>query len=177
MLADQRGQLIADGADVLHVAVDPILRDRIRPRCRRYVTLDLFHPADVQEPLERTSFPDASFDHVICCHVLEHVDDRRALREVFRVLRPKGTMLVMVPVVEGWDATYENAAVESPRERELHFGQGDHVRYYGRDLRARIRDAGFQLSEATAEGPDVVTFGLLRGEKLFIASKPARGAP
>lgn len=173
MLTDQRHQLVSKGADVLHVAVDPILCERIRPRCRRYVTLDLYQPADVREPVERTSFASETFDHVICCHVLEHVDDRRALREIFRVLRPGGTLLAMVPVVEGWDSTYEDPSVASKHDRALHFGQGDHVRYYGRDLRSRIREAGFDLSEITAEGRDVVTFSLFRGEKVFIATKPA----
>jgi len=35
----------------------------------------------------------------------------------------------------------------------------------------RIRAAGFGLDEFTAEGEDVLTYGLQRGEKLFIAQK------
>lgn len=166
--------MIADGAEVLHVAVDPILRDRFLPRCKRYVTLDLHQPADLRVPLEATGQPDASFDHVICCHVLEHVDDRAALAEMFRILRPGGTLLAMVPVVEGWDMTYQDPAITSAEERSVHFGQRDHVRWYGRDVRARFASAGFDLAEVTANGPDVVAFALTRGEKLFIATKPRR---
>ena len=161
---------------MLHVAVDPILRERIRPRAGRYVTLDLHQAADVRAPLESTGLPAASFDHVICCHVLEHVDDRLALAELFRVLRPGGTLLAMVPLIEGWDATYEDPSIASSRDRELHFGQGDHVRFYGRDLCTRFCDAGFALTEVTAVGADVVKFALTRGEKLFVATKP-RTAP
>jgi SAM-dependent methyltransferase len=126
----------------------------------------------VRAKLEETALPAASFDHVVCFHVLEHVDDRRALCEIFRILRPGGTLLVMVPIVEGWASTYEDPDLVSLRERRLHFGQGDHVRYYGRDLRVRLGAAGFTLTEVTATGRDVVDYALLRGEKLFVAEKP-----
>jgi hypothetical protein len=78
----------------------------------------------------------------------------------------------MTPVAEGWDTTYENAAVTDPRGRTVHFGQWDHVRYFGRDLRDRIRRAGFTLDEFVTDGADCVEFSLLRGERVFIATKP-----
>jgi hypothetical protein len=40
------------------------------------------------------------------------------------------------------------------------------------NLRDRIRAAGFTLTEYTAIEPDVLTYGLTRGETLFIATKP-----
>jgi len=43
-------------------------------------------------------FPDASFNHVLCTEVLEHVEDPSALvAEMLRVLRPGGTLLATVP--------------------------------------------------------------------------------
>jgi hypothetical protein len=78
----------------------------------------------------------------------------------------------MLPVIEGWAKTYENPKVTSPEERKRHYGQADHVRYYGADVRMRIRAAGFALEEFTAEGEDVLTYALQRGEKVFIARKP-----
>jgi SAM-dependent methyltransferase len=43
-------------------------------------------------------FPDASFDHVLCTEVLEHVEEPSALiSEMLRVLRPGGTIMVTVP--------------------------------------------------------------------------------
>jgi hypothetical protein len=78
----------------------------------------------------------------------------------------------MLPVIEGWSRTYENAAAVTPADRMRHYGQSDHVRYYGADVRDRIRSAGFRLDEFTAEGEDVLTYGLARGEKVFIATKP-----
>jgi hypothetical protein len=78
----------------------------------------------------------------------------------------------MLPVIEGWAKTYENPAVTSPEDRKRHYGQSDHIRYYGADVRGRIRNAGFALAEFTAQGPEVLTFALQRGEKVFIAKKP-----
>lgn len=49
------------------------------------------------EPAQRLPFEDGSFDHVHSSGVLHHVDDLAfALREIRRVLRPGGTMNVMV---------------------------------------------------------------------------------
>jgi len=84
------------------------------------------------------------------------VDDKKALAEIYRVLKPGGVALIMLPVIEGWAGTYENPKVTTPEERKRHYGQADHVRYYGADVRGRIRAAGFQLEEFTAEGEDVL---------------------
>ena len=79
--------------------------------------------------------------------------------------------MFMIPIIEGWANTYENTEVRTERERELHFGQFDHVRYYGADVRNRARKAGFGLTEFTAEAEDCVRHALLRGEKVFVATK------
>jgi len=101
------------------------------------------------------SVPDQSFDCIVCSHVLEHVDDKKALAEIYRALRRGGVALIMLPVIEGWAKTYENQTVRTPEERKRHYGQADQCRYYGADIRDRIRSAGFQLEEFTAEGEDV----------------------
>jgi len=169
---DANTALIAQ-AEVLHFAPERGLERLIRPMANRYTSADLAPGrADLALNIERIDMPDASFDVVVCSHVLEHVDDAKALAELYRVLRPSGLCLIMAPVVEGWSRTYENAAIGTPRERTLHFGQHDHVRIYGADIRDRIRAAGFALSEFTAEGPDVFRLALLPGEKVFVASKP-----
>ena len=173
VLADRAHKVVRASSDVLHIAPESIIGKYLRSRCGRYTTLDLFRDdADVKEPIEKTSLASESFDHIVCSHVLEHVDDRRALAEMFRLLRPQGSLLAMVPIIEGWVATYERPEITSEADREVHFGQGNHVRYYGRDFRDRIRSVGFSVTEFTAEGPEVVTHGLLPGEKLFVGTKP-----
>jgi SAM-dependent methyltransferase len=159
-------------ARTLHFAPEKGLAKLLKTRVGSYLSADIVPGnADVVRNIELIQEPDAGFDCVVCSHVLEHVDDKKALAEVYRVLKPGGVALIMLPVIEGWATTYENKAVVSPEDRARHYGQSDHVRYYGADVRDRIRAAGFQLDEFTAEGEDVLTYGLSRGEKVFIATK------
>jgi SAM-dependent methyltransferase len=160
-------------ARLLHFAPEEGLTKLLKARAGSYQSADITAGrADLVRNIEEIAEPDASFECVVCSHVLEHVDDGKALNEVYRVLKPGGVALVMLPVIEGWSKTYENKAVVTPKDRMRHFGQADHVRYYGADVRVRIRAAGFRLDEFTAEGEDVLTYGLQRGEKVFIATKP-----
>lgn len=95
------------------------------------------------------AYADGSFDVVLCSHVLEHVpDDRRAMRELHRILRPDGFAIVMVPMVHGVDETNEDAAIDTPALRWKYFGSDDHVRQYGRrDFADRLAAAGFAVEQ------------------------------
>lgn len=159
---------------VIHLAPDPSIGGVLKKRAREYLTADLFMPGcDLALDLEQIDLPGDSVDLFVCSHLLEHVDDRKALSELYRCTAPGGATLIMVPIVEGWKTTYENpaAAVAGDQARELHFGQFDHVRMYGADLRERIRSAGFDLSEFVATPEDCLRYGLLRGETVFVAEK------
>ena len=57
-----------------------------------YLTADLLNP-NVMETMDISDIhhPNHSFDVIVCSHVLEHVsNDRLAMRELCRVLRPSG---------------------------------------------------------------------------------------
>ncbi|MEK7600453.1 MAG: class I SAM-dependent methyltransferase [Patescibacteria group bacterium] len=75
-------------------------------RYRHYFTFDSYIRMDIQKEdgidvvgsAERIPFPDTSFDGIVCTQVLEHVvHPEQAMREMSRVLRPGGTMLLTVP--------------------------------------------------------------------------------
>lgn len=110
-----------------------------------YVTADLMDPrVDLRLDLSDTALPDASFDAVYCSHVLEHIpDDRAAMREVHRILRPGGWAIFLVPV--GDAPTDEDPSISDPDERRRRFGQEDHVRLYGADFAERLEEAGFEV--------------------------------
>lgn len=165
---------VITGKSVLHFAPEPsivALVDHLKPA--KYIQGDLFPQAgQVKLNIERLELPESSFDTIICSHVLEHVNDALALGELYRVLKPGGSLLVMIPVIEGWSKTYEDDSIVSAADRTLHFGQDDHVRYYGRDVRERIKGAGFALVEWTASPKMVLDYGLQRGETIFLCQKP-----
>jgi SAM-dependent methyltransferase len=163
------------GRAVLHFAPDAMLRAMIEPQTSRYIGADIAEaPGCVQLDIQDINLPDDSADLIICSHVLEHVDDARALRELRRVLQPGGVALLMVPQVYSWQTTYEDQNVNTARERRLHFGQDDHVRFYGADFIERVARAGFDVAMSVAREPEVLTYGLSRGETIYIA-KPIDG--
>jgi SAM-dependent methyltransferase len=166
---------ITSATRLLHFAPEWGLRPILQALTSDYTSADIGERGDLQLNIEATGLPDADFDAIICHQVIEHVDDAKALAELFRILRPGGFAVLTTPVIEGWDETYENPAITTRKGRILHFGQGDHTRFYGRDFRDRMVGAGFQLEEYTAVEPFVSAHALERGGKLFIGRKPQSG--
>lgn len=171
--ADQNEQVFS-GKRILHFAPETSITRIFEPKASSYITADIT-PGRAQLVLniENLALPSNSEDVVVCFHVLEHVNDKLALSELYRVMRPNGVALLMVPMIEGWDSSYENDEVTTPRDRELHYGQYDHVRWFGGDFRDRIKAAGFSLKEYVSDGASTVKYALLPGERIFIATKPS----
>ena len=49
-------------------------------------------------PADDLDFADNSFDSILCVEVLEHLDDaNEAIREIARVLKPKGKAVIATP--------------------------------------------------------------------------------
>jgi len=134
-------------ARMLHVAPEPTIEAALRSHLgEAYVTADLHDPkAMLRMDITDIRLPDESFDVIYCSHVLEHVpDDRKAMRELRRILKGDGWAVFQVPVTE--DATIEDPSVTDPKERARLFGQEDHVRRYGPDCADRLVDAGFRVT-------------------------------
>lgn len=155
---------------ILHFAPERVLERALRGRYGDdYRTADLYQPdVDEQLDIENIARDDRTVGTIIANHVLEHVDDLQALSEIARILRDDGLLICEIPIIEGWEHTYEPDGIAGTRAAEVHFGQDDHVRFYGADFRDRVRSAGLRLEEYTAEGEDVIVYGLVRGEKVFI---------
>ena len=153
VLAGPRG-LLRGARSLLHLAPEWSLRHRLRAvRGLRYVTADLDgDDVDLRLDVTALDLPDASFDAVLCSHVLEHVDDdATAMRELARVTAPGGWCLVMVPLDLGREETYENRAITAPADRLRAFWQHDHVRLYAADIGDRLADAGFDVERIQPE--------------------------
>jgi SAM-dependent methyltransferase len=125
----------------------------LRDTAANYTSADI-EPghAMVEADLTALPFPDESFDLVVCSHVLEHVpDDRTAMRELFRVLRPGAVALIQTPVNYDQAETYEDPAATDAAERLRRFSQADHVRVYGPDLFDRLVAARFEVNVEVAD--------------------------
>lgn len=82
--------------------------------------------------LQRIDRPDASYDAVICNHILEHVPDHRAaLRELARILSAHGFLFLSFPDPYRLESTIDWGY---PKREE--FG---HYRHIGRDIEEVFR--------------------------------------
>ena len=168
-------EVIDRGSRLLHFAPEPGLFDVLSQITSDYRTADyLREDVDLRINIEDIDLPNQSIDVVICNHVLEHVDHRKAICELHRILAPGGRAFLTIPIIWEWEETYENDRVDSDVDREIHFGQFDHLRYFGRDFVATLTESGFEVRDYMASGKDCVKYGLLRGEKVFVAEKLRR---
>ncbi len=169
------------GQDLLHGNVldfspSRCLARKMREQKRiRYTSSDFVGEFQAEKSHDITAIaePDAEFDLVLCYHVLEHVDnDRQAMRELHRVLKPDGKALIQTPFKDG--DIYEDASITSPERRLKHFGQADHVRVYSANgLAERLKEAGFQvaINQFGLNQPSDQYYGMKENETILIASK------
>ncbi len=109
-----------------------------------YLSIDLYNP-DVMIQMDATNmtFPDRIFDVVLCSNVLEHIkDDIAAISEIFRVLKPGGFSLILVPI--GGEKTFEDPTIPPEKYAEC-YGCSYHVRLYGLDLKDKLESIGFKV--------------------------------
>jgi len=163
---------------LLHVAPEPNLQKVfMRQRNIEYLSADFDSPlAMIQMDITDIQYNDNTFDVVVCNHVLEHIpDDKKAMAELYRVLKPDGWAILQVPLSLSLQSTFEDPNIVLPEHREKLFGQFDHVRIYGKDYKERLEAVGFLVNEyetAKEFGADTVRrFALLEKENLYICSK------
>jgi len=143
----------------------------------KYISGDLnLLVADRKIDITDINFENDYFDFIICNHVLEHVqDDRKAMSELFRVLKPDGEAILQVPISKYNKETFEDFSIVSPREREKYFGQKDHVRIYGKDYKNRLENVGFKLEiydiKKALNIKEAKRLGLNREEILYVCFK------
>lgn len=156
--------------------------DIFQQKCKALPNLD-YMSADLSSSLAMVNMditdiklPDNSFDCIICYHVLEHIiDDAKAMKELFRVLKPGGWALLQSPVDYQRTHTFEDKNIIAPHDRMRVFGHQDHVRIYGQDYQDRLEKAGFtvQLDDYVQKLEDgtIKKYGLMKDEIIYFCTK------
>lgn len=163
---------------ILHISPERNLSEFIRiKKYSEYIGGDLFtegytYPEFVQNmDITDIPFPENYFDLIICNHVLEHIpDDGKAIKELYRVLKPKGLAVLQVPISLVLNDSYEDSSITTPDKRAEVFGQYDHVRIYGQDYPKKLSNSGFSVKvlDISSKYPEL---GLNQKELLYTATK------
>ena len=131
----------ASETDVLHVSPENFLRKIFKEKYKSYISSDLYREdVDHQFDIQSIPYPDNSFDLVFASHVLEYVkNDRQAIQEIKRVLRPGGLAFLPVPMLHDKTIDFE----ERPPNKRI-------IRETGIDYFDRYREV---FSEVTVYEP------------------------
>jgi dTDP-4-amino-4,6-dideoxygalactose transaminase len=173
------------GFALLDIAPSTPLSMFVRRRFRIfYRTADRFMK-NVDDRVDITAmgcYADNSFDAFLCSHVLEHVEnDRKAMAELFRVLKPGGWGIAMAPICLALDEIREDFTKTSEAERTKYFGQADHVRVYSRSgFMQRLESVGFNVRQIRPDDlkcEHIARHGLSPKSVLYIVEKPVATPP
>lgn len=163
---------------VLHVAPEQAFYKKFKSfKNWNYTTTDIHSPlADVKADICHLPFKDHTYDLVLCNHVLEHIpNDRKAMKELYRVLKKGGTLIAQVPLEETRANTFEDDSIVDYKERTKIFGQYDHVRVYGRDYYDRLDQVGFRVTAvdllSQLSSKEQKHYALPKSEKIPVAVK------
>ncbi|MCF8261854.1 MAG: methyltransferase domain-containing protein [Melioribacteraceae bacterium] len=176
----KKTKLLRQQTKLLHVAPEDKLVGLLNNQNNiDYLTADLLRKnVMVNMDITDIQYPDNSFDAIICNHVLEHVpDDQKAMTELFRVLKPNGWAVLQVPISYKLDETFEDESIVKESDKEIFFGQEDHVRIYAADYFERLQSVGFKLeifdwrTDLKDFGGEKNLFGLNKNEKIFFVTK------
>lgn len=121
------------------------------------------------------SFNDDYFDAVIANHILEHIpDDRKAMKEIYRVMKPAAMAILQVPYSETMQSTLEDPSINDAAKQSALYGQKDHVRIYLlSDYVERLRETGFFVEVLSNDQLEkYLKFAIQPGEKLLKIFKP-----
>lgn len=166
---------------ILHVAPEIPISQKLRKlKGIDYICVDKHcegyeYPKYVADgDVTKLNFKNEEFDLVICNHVLEHVkEDNKAIKELYRVCKPGGFSILLVPIDLSLKNTKEepDGVILSPEEREKRFGQYDHVRLYGLDYFDRLEKEGYAIERKIYESNIITKFGLEPEEELVVCRK------
>ncbi|KQS93170.1 class I SAM-dependent methyltransferase [Chryseobacterium sp. Leaf394] len=125
--------------------------------------------SDYRFDITKIDVKENTFDLIVCYHILEHiVKDEIAMKELYRVLKKDGHILIQTPFKNG--EIYEDYSKTTPQDRLKYFGQDDHVRIYSvSGLEKRLNGAGFKTNVQIFE--EDIYQGFSKNEVVIVCKK------
>jgi SAM-dependent methyltransferase len=166
-------------SSILHIAPNTSEYSYIKKslQYRTYDRLNLSKADHINVVGDITNFDknDNKYSLIIAWHVLEHIsDDSNAISEMYRVLKPDGSLLLCVPIFpSGNKKTFEDKNSDPSTYRNI-YGHPDHVRSCGLDYYKRFENSGFKtetLSVKNLKDHDIEFFGLSKDHVVWLFRK------
>jgi SAM-dependent methyltransferase len=171
------------GSSILHFAPEKNLVTAIKNfNPAEYILADYYPADDTIRKIDITSIPfeGSAFGLLICCHVLEHiVNYKKALDEIFRVLKPGGTAILQTPYSTVLKRNFEDENINNEELRLSFYAQKDHVRIFGQEqFLMDLAKAGFDLNiiknNDCFSPEETFRYGVNEKEDLIMVSKPVK---
>ena len=143
----------------------------------QYDSIDINSPlAKIKADICDLPIKDNTYDFILCNHVLEHVlDDKKAMSELYRVLKKGGTGIFQVPIDMNRKKTFQDDSITDKLERNKIFGQYDHVRVYGKDYFNKLENTGFKVQQIDYSkefsNEDILKYSIIKGEVIPVCTK------
>lgn len=159
---------------ILHFAPELELKRKIlKNHDNSYIEADI-NPKKAKNVIDITNIPfeDNSFDYIICNHVLEHVEDeKQALKELKRVIKPSGKIILTFPVCLSNKNTFEDPSIKSLEDRFKYYCQEDHVRLYGLDFASRAKKVGLKTKTFEPDAKIAQKYAFSKAGIVYILKK------
>lgn len=170
--------LLQNNNKILHFAPAPIIEEKLQNNIDvNYLSADI-NPLYAMDEADITNlkYDNNSFDLIICGHVLSVVkQESKAFKELYRVLKKGGTLILLEHIYEHYDSTYEEPLILNDTERKKYYNQPYLERLYGKDFIERPKKYGFRVNtydfNKEVALKNIETFGFNNAGLLFLCKK------
>lgn len=166
---------------ILHIAPEKCIEEKIKKSRKNgalYITGDIQEGlADEVIDITNIGYKSDFFDYIIVNHVLEHIEDEeKAMSELHRVLKDDGKLIFSIPVCEKQNTFEIRGGGMLTEEKKLElYGQKDHVRLYGKDVKERMAKYSFRIKEYKVSNiidqDEIERNRYLEHDRIYIAHK------